>query len=137
MAWLRAPQDRSPTRRCCCTLLLLPYPVAAVVQARLALRVGQQVLRSWPFSLEHGSQHQLLLQHSADGRTAGYFVTVSVELRQQAGAVDCRFLASPVLGWCNHVHHSVNVSSPCLFVFALHHMCVVLHNANSWEALGR
>lgn len=43
------------------------------------------MLRSWPFSLEHGSRHQLLLQHRDGDATTGYFVTVGVELRQHTG----------------------------------------------------
>lgn len=54
------------------------------LQACLTLRLGTRVLTSSPFSLKHGSTHQLLLR---DGLTAGYFATVSIELRQQTGAI--------------------------------------------------
>ena len=48
-------------------------------------RAGGGLLRSWPFSLEHGAQHQLLLQRTADGQASGCFLVVRTELRPHAG----------------------------------------------------
>lgn len=58
-----------------------------MLQARLGLRLGSAVLQSWPFKLEHGCWHQLLLQHRKAGATAGYFVTLGVQLRQRTSAL--------------------------------------------------
>lgn len=63
-----------------------------VLQARLALRLGAAVLRSWPFSLAHGCMHQLLLQDCNAGAMAGYFATVGIELRQRTGAQVIHFM---------------------------------------------
>jgi hypothetical protein len=54
------------------------------LQVCLTLRLGTRMLTSSPLSLKHGSMHQLLLR---DGATAGYFATVSIELRQQTGII--------------------------------------------------